>query len=119
MSSAALSFEQRSAAAVAQVVAELDNSPGPAFSNTASPSSSSSTSSPPSAAAAAIGLDFRAAQIEKDAKLAEELQRDEYRQEEARTERRQQRRAAAAVSQEASWSDWLMGTTTPTPTEAA
>merc|ERR1719343_1551851 len=85
MSSAARSFEQRSAAAVAQVVAELDS---------------------PSMAAG--GLDFRAAQIAEDAKLAEELQREEYRKQEARAERRRQQQEAAA---NASWTDWLMGTT--------
>jgi len=98
MSSAARAFEQRSAAAVAQVVAELDNAP--AVSETAA-------SSP---ALAAGGLDFRAAQIAEDAKLAEELQREEYRQEEARTERRRQRRAAAEAERNTSWADWLMGT---------
>jgi hypothetical protein len=98
MSSAARAFEQRSAAAVAQVVAELDNAP--VVSETAA-------SSPTLAAG---GLDFRAAQIAEDAKLAEELQRDEYRHEEARTERRRQRRAAAETERNTSWADWLMGT---------
>merc|ERR1739838_1093404 len=42
--------------------------------------------------------------------MAEELQREEYQKEEARTERRRQRRDAAAAEQNASWSDWLMGT---------
>ena len=98
MSSAARAFEQRSAAAVAQVVAEIDNA---AF---------DAPDTPPSPSAAGGGLDFRAAQIEKDAKMAEELQREEYRKEEARTERRRQRREAAAAEQNASWSDWLMGT---------
>jgi hypothetical protein len=98
MSSAARAFEQRSAAAVAQVVAEIDNA---AF---------DAPDTPPSPSATGGGLDFRAAQIEKDAKMAEELQREEYQKEEARTERRRQRRDAAAAEQNASWSDWLMGT---------
>ena len=105
MSNAARAFEQRSAAAVAQVVAELD----------ANPFVAPETASPTSAAALASGgLDFRAAQIEEDAKLAQELQREEYRKEETRTERRRQRRAAAAAEQNASWTDWLMGTTPST-----
>lgn len=107
MSSAARAFEQRSAAAVAQVVAELDSA-GPAAAVV-----DASPSSPPSPSVVATGgLDFRAAQIEKDAKLAEELQREEYRLEEARTARQRQRRATATAEHEASWSDWLMGTTT-------
>eukprot|EP00536_Pseudo-nitzschia_multiseries_P013408 jgi/Psemu1/309949/fgenesh1_kg.572_\ len=108
MSSAARAFEQRSAAAVAQVVAELDNA--------GSASDTASTSSSPSAAAAG-GLDFRAAQIEKDAKLAEELQREEYRQQEARVER--QRRAVASAQQNTSWADWLIGTPNSIPTNTA
>ncbi len=102
MSSAARAFDQRSAAAVAQVVAELDNAVAQV------------PDSPPRIAAG--GLDFRAAQIEKDAKLAQELQREEYQQAEARTERQRRRRAAAAAEQNASWSDWLMGTS---PTNGA
>uniref|UniRef100_A0A7S4AQN8 Uncharacterized protein n=1 Tax=Pseudo-nitzschia australis TaxID=44445 RepID=A0A7S4AQN8_9STRA len=102
MSSAAQAFEQRSAAAVAQVVANLDN--GTSVSDVVAPSSS------PPVAGAAGRLDFRAAQIEKDAKLAEDLQREEYRQEEVRVERHRQRRAAAAAEQNASWADWFMGT---------
>jgi len=109
MSSAARAFEQRSAAAVAQVVAELDGA-GPAAAVVDATPSSPSPSSP--SVVAAGGLDFRAAQIEKDAKLAEELQREEYRLEEARTARQRQRRATATAEHEASWSDWLMGTTT-------
>ena len=100
MSSAARAFEQRSAAAVAQVVAELDNAPAEV------------PDTPPRVAAG--GLDFRAAQIEKDAKLAQELQREEYQKAEARTERQRRRRAAAAAEQNASWSEWLMGNTSPT-----
>lgn len=91
MSSAAQAFDQRSAAAIAQVVAELD-------------------SVPDSPSLAVGGLDFRAAQVAEDAKLAEQLQHEEYRKEEARTERRRQRQAAAATEQNASWTDWLMGT---------
>ena len=98
MSSAARAFEQRSAAAVAQVVAELDNGGAVPPETDAAPSSS-------------IGLDFRAAQIAKDAELAAELQREEYRQQEARTERRRQRQAEAAAAKNSSWTDWLMGTT--------
>ena len=98
MSSAARAFEQRSAAAVAQVVAELDNAVAEV------------PDSPSRSLAAVGGLDFRAAQIEKDAKLAQELQREEYRKVEERTERQRRRRAAAAAEQNASWSDWLMGT---------
>jgi len=108
MTSAARAFEQRSAAAVAQVVAELDNG-----------GSAPDTTSPDLAAVAAVGFDFRAAQIEKDAKMAEELQREEYRKEEARTERRRQRRAAAAAEQNASWTEWLMGTTPSNATNTA
>mmetsp|Transcript_8527 Transcript_8527/g.25259 ORF Transcript_8527/g.25259 Transcript_8527/m.25259 type:complete len:167 (-) Transcript_8527:353-853(-) len=105
MSSAARAFEQRSAAAVAHVIAEIDNAGAAA--------DSASTSSTPSIDA--VGrLDFRAAQIEKDAKLAEELQREEYRKEEARTQRQRQRRAAAA-QQNSSWAEWIMGTSTSTP----
>jgi hypothetical protein len=100
MSSAARAFEQRSAAAVAQVVAELDNA-GSAPDTALPPS--------PSLASGSGGLDFRAAQIEKDAKMAEELQREEYRKEEVRTERRRQRQAAAVAEQNASWTDWLVG----------
>lgn len=106
MSTAARSFELRSAASVAQVVAELDNAGS--IPDTASPSSSSSSPSPPIANSIG-GLDFRAAQISKDAELAEELQREEYRREEARVERRRQRLAAAEAEQNASWTDWLMG----------
>jgi hypothetical protein len=100
MSSAARAFEQRSAAAVAQVVAELDNV-----------GSTPDTDLPPSPslASGSGGLDFRAAQIEKDSKMAEELQREEYRKEEVRTERRRQRQAAAVAEQNSSWTDWLMG----------
>lgn len=98
MSSAARAFEQRSAAAVAQVVAELDAG--------GIPDTDGSSASPPVAAG---GLDFRAAQIAKDAELAEQLQREEYRIQEERTERRRQRRAAA--EQNSSWMDWLVGTT--------
>jgi len=100
MSSAARAFDQRSAAAVAQVVAELDNA-GSAPDTALPPS--------PSLASGSDGLDFRAAQIEKDAKMAEELQREEYRKEEVRTERRRQRQAAAVAEQNASWTDWLTG----------
>jgi len=109
MSAAARAFEQRSAAAVAQVVAEIDNAGAAANSATASTSSTPSID--------AVGrLDFRAAQIEKDAKLAEELQREEYRREEARTQRQRQRRAAAAAAQQnSSWADWIMGTSNSTP----
>lgn len=111
MSAAARAFEQRSAAAVAQVVAELDNG------------SVADTPSPSLPVATAGGLDFRAAQVEKDAKLAEELQREEYRKEEARVERQRQRRAAAADQQNSSWASWLMGTTPPStstpPTNSA
>ena len=99
MSSAARAFEQRSAAAVAQIAAELDNGV------------SAPDASPASPSVAAGGLDFRAAQIAEDAKLAQELQREEYRKQEARAERRRQRRAAAATDQNTSWTDWLMGTT--------
>lgn len=109
MSSAARAFEQRSAAAVAQVVAEIDNA---AF---ALPEEAP----PSSPALAAGGLDFRAAQISEDAKLAAELQREEYRKEEARTERRRARRAQAQAEENASWADWLMGTTQPAATANA
>eukprot|EP00531_Pseudo-nitzschia_arenysensis_P016539 CAMPEP_0116132248 /NCGR_PEP_ID=MMETSP0329-20121206/9446_1 /TAXON_ID=697910 /ORGANISM="Pseudo-nitzschia arenysensis, Strain B593" /LENGTH=150 /DNA_ID=CAMNT_0003626749 /DNA_START=197 /DNA_END=649 /DNA_ORIENTATION=+ len=101
MSTAARAFEQRSAAAVAQVVAEIDNG------------ASVVPETPSSPALAAGGLDFRAAQISEDEKLAQELQREEYRKEEARTERRRARRAQAAAEENASWADWLMGTTQP------
>jgi len=102
MSSAARSFELRSAASVAQVVAELDNASS--VPDMASPSSSS-----PPIASTVGGLDFRAAQISKDAELAEELQREEYRREEVRVERRRQRLAAAEAEQNTSWTNWLMG----------
>jgi len=108
MTSAARAFEQRSSAAVAQVVAELDNG-----------SYAPDAASPTSPAVAPGGLDFRAAQIEKDAELAAQLQSEEYRKEEARTERRRQRRAAAAAEQNTSWTDWLMGMgSKATPTNA-
>lgn len=100
MSSAARAFEQRSAAAVAQVVAEIDNA-------------GSAAPEPSSPVLAAGGLGFRAAQIAEDEKLAQELQREEYRKEEARTERRRARRAQAAAEENASWADWFMGTTQP------
>ena len=111
MSSAAQAFEQRSAAAVAQVVANLDN--GSSVPDVAAPSSSAPV------AGAEGRLDFRAAQIEKDAKLAEDLQHEEYRQEEVRLERHRQRRAAAAVEQNASWADWFMGTPPTSPLSTA
>ena len=108
MSSAARAFEQRSAAAVAQVVAEIDNG-----------ASAMPVETPSSPNLAAGGLDFRAAQISEDAKLAEELQREEYRKEEARTERRRARRAQAQAEENASWADWLMGTTQPVANNAS
>mmetsp|Transcript_13902 Transcript_13902/g.32380 ORF Transcript_13902/g.32380 Transcript_13902/m.32380 type:complete len:174 (+) Transcript_13902:125-646(+) len=107
MSSAARAFDQRSSAAVAQVVAELDNG-----------NYAPEEASPTSPSVAAGGLDFRAAQIAKDAEFAAQLQQEEYREEEARTERRRQRRAAAAAEQNTSWTDWLMGMGTATPTNA-
>jgi len=103
MSSAAQAFEQRSAAAVAQVVAELDNACFAPVTVSPLPSSLPSVD--------AGGLDFRAAQVAADSRLAEEMQREEYRKEEVRTERRQQRLAAAAAEQNASWTEWLTGTT--------
>ncbi|VEU45060.1 unnamed protein product [Pseudo-nitzschia multistriata] len=104
MSSAARAFEQRSAAAVAQVIAELDNA-------------ASAPDTPEAASPAVDGagsLDFRGAQIEEDAKLAEQLQREEYQKEEARVQRQRERRAAAAAEQNMSWTEWLMGTTPST-----
>mmetsp|Transcript_5340 Transcript_5340/g.12663 ORF Transcript_5340/g.12663 Transcript_5340/m.12663 type:complete len:154 (+) Transcript_5340:137-598(+) len=108
MSSAARAFEQRSAAAIAQVVAEIDNA-----------ASAVPVETPSSPTLAAGGLDFRAAQISEDAKLAAELQREEYRKEEARTERRRARRAQAQAEENASWADWLMGTTQPVANNAS
>jgi len=107
MSSAARAFEQRSAAAVAQVVAELDAGGAP------------DTSSPTSPSVAIGGLDFRAAQIAKDAELAEQMQLEEYRVQAERTERRRQRQATVAAEQNASWTDWLMGTTPSSHAPAA
>jgi len=130
MSSAAFAFEQRSATAVAQVAAFYDegntHSVAPATNNS-SPSSLSSSSSSSSSSPTLDRLkklDFKAAQIETDAKLAQELQREEYRKAEDATERRQQRQPVANAANSSStdqnisssWSDWLMGTTTTNET---
>merc|ERR1712086_1124854 len=99
--------------------------------NDSSPLSSSSSSSSSSLSPPTLErlkqLDFKAAQIETDEKLAQELQRKEYRKAEAATERRQQRQpianAANSLSTDqnisSSWSDWLMGTTTTTINETS
>ena len=127
-SSAAVAFEQRSAAAVAQVAAAYDDGPFstdtdsiPTITNpiSVSPLSSSSSSSPSSALERLKKMDFKAAQIEQDAKLAQELQREEYRIGEAATERRRQRQQANDSTTNnqnttSSWSDWIMGTNTAT-----
>ena len=138
LSSAAFAFEQRSATAVAQVAAFYDegntHSAVSTITSTAAPatndssplsSSSSSSSSLSSPTSERLKhLDFKAAQIETDAKLAQELQRKEYRKAEAATERRQQRQPVTNASNlsstdqyvSSSWSDWLMGTATTTTT---
>jgi len=126
-SSAAVAFEQRSAAAVAQVAAAYDDGPFSADTDSiptiTSPTSvspvSSSSSSPSSALERLKKMDFKAAQIEQDAKLAQELQREEYRIGEAATERRRQRQQANDSTTNnqnttSSWSDWIMGTNTAT-----
>ena len=126
-SSAAVAFEQRSAAAVAQVAAAYDDGPFsadtdsiPTITNPTSVSPLSSSSSSPSSALERLKkMDFKAAQIEQDAKLAQELQREEYRIGEAATERRRQRQQANDSTTNnqnttSSWSDWIMGTNTAT-----
>jgi hypothetical protein len=125
-SSAAVAFEQRSAAAVAQVAAAYDDGPfstdtdsTPTSTSPISVSPLSSSSSPSSALERLEKMDFKAAQIEQDAKLAQELQREEYRRAEAASERRRQRQEANANTTNnqditSSWSDWIMGTNTAT-----
>ena len=99
-SAAALAFDQRSSAAVAQIASSYDN---PSPTNSSSPTT----------------LDFKSAQVDEDAKLAERLQAEEYQQEEQRQERLRQKKAAAAAADTgsgSSWMDWITGANTATTT---
>ena len=99
-SAAALAFDQRSSAAVAQIASSYDN---PSPTNSSSPAT----------------LDFKSAQVDEDAKLAERLQAEEYQKEEQRQERLRQKKAAAAAADTgsgSSWMDWITGANTATTT---
>lgn len=101
-SAAALAFEQRSTVAVARIAASYET--GAALDD---------------GVAGASVTEFKAAQIDEDAKLAAKLQEEEYAAERRRTERRRAR-AASSQNNDAqgdSWYDWMMGTAT-TPSVA-
>lgn len=99
--SAATAFDQRSSAAVAQIAANIDRGVVDTAGN-------------------AVGSQ-KASQIEEDAKLAEQLQAEEYEAAERRQERRRARAGAAPEQNNennSSWYDWIVGGTSNTAAAA-